>query len=99
MSCISKKIRPQNSLAFYDFNANSLMDGAPNAVSKLENSTVLLYFRLFDAGRSDQPLSARKIQPAGFPSPRSKKQMPYLRMRVAAKGDKGRQTATPYRLH
>ena len=62
MSCISQKIRPQNSLAFYDFTANSLMDGAPNAVSKLENSTVLLYFRLFDAGRSDQPFSARKIK-------------------------------------
>jgi len=30
------------------------MDGAPNAVSKLENGTVLLYFRLFDAGRSDK---------------------------------------------
>ena len=28
------------------------MDGAPNAVSKPENDTVLLYFRLFDAGRS-----------------------------------------------
>lgn len=38
------------------------MDGAPNAVSKPENGTVLLYFRLFDAGRSDQPLSAPKIK-------------------------------------
>ena len=38
----------------YRKSSDSLMDGAPNAVSKPENGTVLLYFRLFDAGRSDK---------------------------------------------
>ena len=46
--------RNPSSRPSYRKSSDSLMDGAPNAVSKPENGTVLLYFRLFDAGRSDK---------------------------------------------
>ena len=36
----------------YRKSSDSLMDGAPNAVSKPENGTVLLYFTLFISGFS-----------------------------------------------
>ncbi len=45
---------PLPTIPSYRKSSDSLMDGASNAVSKPENDTVLLYFRLFDAGRSDK---------------------------------------------